>query len=43
MKEEAIELIHGSDNIFRDFGYPDAEVMLAKALMASQIIKLIDR
>ena len=43
MKDEPIELIHGSDNVFRDFGRPDADVMLAKALLASQIIKLMDR
>ena len=43
MKDEPIELIHGSDNIFRDFGDPDADVKLAKALLASQIIKLMDR
>jgi predicted XRE-type DNA-binding protein len=43
MKYEEIELVHGSDNVFRDFGRPDADVMLAKALLASQIIKLLDR
>lgn len=41
--KEKIELVHGSDNVFRDFGRPDADVMLAKALLASQIIKLMDR
>jgi predicted XRE-type DNA-binding protein len=43
MKEEAIELIHGSDNVFRDLGFPDADVMLAKALLAAEIIKALDR
>jgi len=43
MKYEEIELVHGSDNVFRDFGDPDADVLLAKALLASQIIKLLDR
>jgi predicted XRE-type DNA-binding protein len=43
MKEEAMELMHGSDNVFRDLGFPDADVRLAKALLAAQIIKLLDR
>jgi len=43
MKEEAIELIHGSHNIFRDFGFPDADVMLAKTLLAAEIIRFMDR
>jgi len=43
MKEEAIELVHGSDNVFRDLGFPDADVRLAKALLAAQIIKQLDR
>ncbi len=42
-KEEAIELIHGRENVFRDFEDPDADVSLAKALLASQVIKLLDR
>ncbi|HEY5330783.1 MAG TPA: helix-turn-helix transcriptional regulator [Acidobacteriaceae bacterium] len=43
MKYEEIELVHGSDNVFRDFGRPDADVLLAKALLASEIIKVMDR
>jgi len=43
MKEEAIELIHGTDNVFRDLGFPDPDVMLAKALLAAEIIKFMDR
>ena len=43
MKDEPIELIHGSLNILRDFGDPDADVLLAKALLAAEIIKLLDR
>lgn len=43
MKEEGMELIHGSDNVFRDLGFPDADVRLTKALLAAQIIKLLDR
>jgi predicted XRE-type DNA-binding protein len=43
MKDEEIELVHGSGNVFRDFGRPDADVMQAKALLASEIIKMLDR
>jgi len=43
MKDEEIELVHGSDNVFRDFGDTDADVLLGKALLAAEIIKLLDR
>ncbi|HZL29064.1 MAG TPA: helix-turn-helix transcriptional regulator [Acidobacteriaceae bacterium] len=43
MKYEEIELVHGSGNVFRDFGRPDADVMQTKALLASEIIKMMDR
>jgi len=42
MKYEESELVHGSDNVFRDFGDPDADVKLAKAILASEIIKMMD-
>ena len=31
MGDEAIETIGGSGNVFRDFGYPDADVRQAEA------------
>lgn len=37
-----MELIRGSGNVFSDFGYPDAEVRQAKALLAAEIIKVLD-
>jgi len=43
MKDEEIELVHGSHNIFGDFGDPEPDVKLAKAILASQIIKVLDR
>jgi predicted XRE-type DNA-binding protein len=43
MKEKPMELIHGSDNVFRDLGFPDADVMLAKALLSAEIIKALNR
>ena len=37
------ELIHGSGNVYRDFGDPQASVRQAKAILAAEIIKLLDR
>lgn len=42
-KEEKIELVHGSGNVFRDFGYPDSDVRQLKAILAAEIIKLLNR
>ncbi len=42
MKDEEIELVRGSHNIFRDFGRPNADLELLRALLAAQIIKLLD-
>ncbi len=36
------ELVHGSGNVFRDFGYPDADVQQTKALLAARIIRVLD-
>ena len=43
MKKEALEIVRGSGNVFEGFGYPDADVRQAKALMGAQIIKILDR
>jgi predicted XRE-type DNA-binding protein len=40
--DDDCEVIRGSGNVFRDFGYPDADVHQAKALLAAQIIKVLD-
>lgn len=42
MIDDAMEVVRGSGNVFRDFGYPDADVRQAKAMMAAQIIKILD-
>ena len=42
MKTDDIELVHGSGNVFRDFGRADADLLQVKALMASEIIKILD-
>ena len=43
MSDGDLELVHGSGNVFRDFDYPNAEVRQAKALLAAEIIKVLDR
>lgn len=42
MKNEKIELVHGTGNAFRDFGYANADVEQLKAILATEIIKLLD-
>jgi len=43
MKREKIELVHGSGNVFRDFGYANPDVEQLKAILAAEIIKALDR
>lgn len=38
-----LELVRGSDNVFRDFERPNADVEQLKALLAAQIIGCLDR
>ena len=40
---EPLEVIHGSGNIYRDFGYENADALQFKALLASKVIKTLDR
>jgi len=42
MTGDDMEIVRGSGNVFRDFDYPDADVRQAKALLAAQIIKVLD-
>ena len=42
MSDDDMDIVRGSGNVFRDFGYPDADVRQAKALLAAQIIKVLD-
>ena len=42
MTNETFELVRGSGNVFRDFGYPDADVRQAKALLGAQIMRILD-
>jgi predicted XRE-type DNA-binding protein len=43
MKHEKIELVHGSGNVFRDFGYANADAEQLKAILATEIAKILDR
>lgn len=43
MKNERLDVIRGSGNVFRDFGRTTADVDQMKALLAAEIIKLLDR
>jgi predicted XRE-type DNA-binding protein len=42
MIDDSKEIITGSGNVFRDFGYPDADVRQAKALLGTQVMKILD-
>lgn len=43
MKDGKLELVHGSGNVFRDLGHHDADVEQFKAILAAEIIKVLDR
>lgn len=43
MKSEAMEVVRGSGNVFRDFGRELADVEQLKAILAAEIIKMLDR
>ena len=40
-KGEKLEVVHGSGNVFRDFGDPNADVEQLKCILAAQIISLL--
>src|SRR5215204_4755553 len=40
---EQLEIVRGSGNVFRDFGKEDADLQQLKALLATEIIKKLDR
>jgi predicted XRE-type DNA-binding protein len=41
MTNDLIDDTPATGNVFRDFGYPDADVRQAKALMGTQIMKIL--
>ena len=40
--EDDFELVRGSGNFFADFGLPDAELEQLRAILAAQVIKVLD-
>jgi predicted XRE-type DNA-binding protein len=42
MTDETLELVHGSGNVFRDFGRPNPELEQLRAVHAARIIKVLD-
>ena len=40
--DDDFELIRGSGNVYRDLGHPDADVRQAKAILAAEIIGILD-
>src|SRR5208283_2532147 len=43
MKTEKLEVLRGSGNLFRDLGYENADLEQLKAILAAEIIKVLDR
>jgi predicted XRE-type DNA-binding protein len=43
MKGEKLEVVRGSGNVFRDLGRKNADIEQLKALLATEIIKALDR
>ena len=43
MTENDFELVRGSGNVFRDFNDPHADLKQAKAILAAQIIAVLDK
>ena len=43
MKSEKLEVVRGSGNVFRDLGHENADAEQFKTILASEIIKALDR
>ena len=43
MKSEKLEVARGSGNVFRDLGHENADAQQFKAILATEIIKALDR
>ena len=42
MKNDDMELVRGSGNVYRDFGRPNAGLEQARAIIAAKIINILD-
>ena len=43
MKGQQLAVVQGSGNVFRDLGHANADVAQFKAILAAEIIKVLDR
>jgi predicted XRE-type DNA-binding protein len=43
MRREKLDVVRGSGNVFRDLGFKNADAEQFKAILASEIIKELDR
>jgi predicted XRE-type DNA-binding protein len=43
MSKDDFKLVRGSGNIFQDFGHPNADLEQARAILAANIIDVLDR
>jgi predicted XRE-type DNA-binding protein len=43
MKSEKLKVVRGSGNVFRDLGHGTADAEQFKAILAAEIIKVLDR
>ncbi len=43
MKKESMDIVRGSGNVFRDFDHLSPDVAQLKAILAAEIIKVLDR
>jgi predicted XRE-type DNA-binding protein len=43
MKTEEIEIVRGTGNVFHDLGRADGDIQQLKAILATEIIKVLDR
>lgn len=41
-KEDKLEVVGGSGNIWQDLGYPDADIRQAKGILAAKIIGILE-
>ena len=42
-KRETLDVVRGSGNVFRDLGHKNADAQQFKAILAAEIIKVLDR
>jgi predicted XRE-type DNA-binding protein len=42
MKPEPLQLIRGTGNVFHDFNHPSPDVSQLKAILAAEIVKMLD-